>query len=56
MPRPPPRVLIVEDDPNVSEVVARYLEREGYHVERVATAPSASIGRWPSSRIWSCST
>jgi DNA-binding response OmpR family regulator len=31
-----PRVLIVEDDPNVSEVVARYLEREGYLVETVA--------------------
>ena len=30
-----PRVLIIEDDPNVSEVVARYLEREGYLVERV---------------------
>jgi len=30
-----PRVLIVEDDPNVSEVVARYLEREGYRVEQV---------------------
>ena len=32
--RPPaPRVLVVEDDPNVAEVVARYLEREGYRVE-----------------------
>jgi len=31
-----PRVLVVEDDPNVSEVVARYLEREGYRVETVA--------------------
>ena len=30
------RVLIVEDDPNVSEVVARYLLREGYQVETVA--------------------
>jgi len=30
-----PRVLIIEDDPNVSEVVARYLEREGYGVEAV---------------------
>ncbi|HSS08773.1 MAG TPA: response regulator transcription factor [Acidimicrobiales bacterium] len=30
-----PRVLIVDDDPNVSEVVARYLEREGYQVETV---------------------
>jgi DNA-binding response OmpR family regulator len=31
-----PRVLIIEDDPNVAEVVARYLEREGYEVEIVA--------------------
>ncbi len=30
------RVLIVEDDPNVAEVVARYLLREGYQVEVVA--------------------
>ena len=30
------RVLIIEDDPNVAEVVARYLEREGYQVEAVA--------------------
>jgi DNA-binding response OmpR family regulator len=30
-----PRVLIVEDDPNVAEVVARYLERDGYDVETV---------------------
>jgi len=29
-------VLIIEDDPNVSEVLARYLEREGYRVERVS--------------------
>ncbi|MGH9126375.1 MAG: response regulator transcription factor [Acidimicrobiales bacterium] len=30
------RVLIIEDDPNVAEVVARYLEREGYRVQVVA--------------------
>jgi DNA-binding response OmpR family regulator len=30
------RVLIIEDDPNVAEVVARYLEREGYTVETAA--------------------
>ncbi|HWW52190.1 MAG TPA: response regulator transcription factor [Acidimicrobiales bacterium] len=30
-----PRVLIIEDDPNVSEVLSRYLEREGYLVETV---------------------
>jgi DNA-binding response OmpR family regulator len=28
-----PRVLNIEDDPNVAEVVTRYLEREGYVVE-----------------------
>jgi DNA-binding response OmpR family regulator len=28
-----PRVLIVEDDPTVAEVVARYLERDGCRVE-----------------------
>jgi len=27
------RVLIIEDDPNVAEVVGRYLSREGYDVE-----------------------
>jgi DNA-binding response OmpR family regulator len=27
------RVLIIEDDPTVAEVVARYLKREGYRVE-----------------------
>jgi DNA-binding response OmpR family regulator len=30
------RVLIVEDDPNVAEVVSRYLAREGYDVDAVA--------------------
>src|SRR5439155_17847848 len=31
-----PRILVVEDDPTVSEVVGRYLSREGYEVDRVA--------------------
>jgi len=30
-----PRVLVVEDDPTVSEVVARYLERDGFEVDTV---------------------
>src|SRR5947209_6484302 len=30
------RVLIIEDDPNVAEVVTRYLEREGYAVDSAA--------------------
>ena len=32
---PAPRVLVVEDDPTVSEVVRRYLEREGFVVDAV---------------------
>jgi DNA-binding response OmpR family regulator len=30
------RILVVEDDPTVSEVVTRYLQREGFAVESVA--------------------
>jgi DNA-binding response OmpR family regulator len=37
----PARVLIVEDDPTVAEVVSRYLEREGYAVESVADGREA---------------
>ncbi|MEO8694495.1 MAG: response regulator transcription factor [Acidimicrobiales bacterium] len=29
-----PRVLVIDDDPTLSEVVARYLEREGFEVMR----------------------
>jgi DNA-binding response OmpR family regulator len=32
----PPRILVVDDDVTVSEVVVRYLERDGYAVETVA--------------------
>lgn len=37
----PTRVLIVEDDPTVAEVVTRYLEREGFAVESVADGRDA---------------
>jgi len=37
----PARVLIVEDDPTVAEVVTRYLEREGFTVESVADGRDA---------------
>lgn len=29
----PQHILVVEDDPTISEVVARYLQREGYEAE-----------------------
>ena len=51
------RVLIIEDDPNVAEVVARYLEREGYRVEIAADGRGrARGGPWPTCPTWSCST
>ncbi|GAA1527898.1 response regulator transcription factor [Actinomadura kijaniata] len=35
------RVLVVDDDPTVAEVVARYLERDGHEVECVADGARA---------------
>jgi DNA-binding response OmpR family regulator len=36
-----PKVLVVDDDSNVREVVMRYLEREGYRVEESADGADA---------------
>src|SRR2546421_7764040 len=44
------RVLLVEDDPTVREVVVRYLEREGLEVDAVGDGESAlacAEVRWP---------
>ncbi|MFF5404434.1 response regulator transcription factor [Streptomyces misionensis] len=38
------RVLVVDDDPTVAEVVAGYLDRAGYAVDRADDGPSA-LGR-----------
>lgn len=38
---PPARILVVDDDPTVSEVVAGYLRRSGYEVEEAADGPTA---------------
>ncbi|WP_030544801.1 response regulator transcription factor [Streptomyces albus] len=38
---PGTRVLVVDDDPTVAEVVTRYLERDGHVVDRAADGPSA---------------
>jgi DNA-binding response OmpR family regulator len=37
----PGRVLVVDDDPTVSDVVRRYLERAGFVVDRAADGPTA---------------
>jgi DNA-binding response OmpR family regulator len=44
------RVLVVEDDPTVAEVVLAYLRRAGYEVEHAADGPAAlacAATAWP---------
>ncbi|WP_049575613.1 response regulator transcription factor [Streptomyces sp. SBT349] len=41
LPSPPPRVLVVDDDPTVAEVVTGYLDRAGFAVDRAADGPGA---------------
>src|SRR5258707_12849742 len=36
-----PRILIVEDDPDIAELVARYLDKAGFTTERAATGRDA---------------
>jgi DNA-binding response OmpR family regulator len=51
--RPAPaaaRVLVVDDDPTVAEVVSGYLDRAGYAVDRAADGPEAlarAAAAWP---------
>jgi PleD family two-component response regulator len=48
MPGLAPKVLVVDDDSNVREVVIRYLEREGSRPSTVSRSAGA-CGRWPRS-------
>ncbi|KAF4410495.1 MULTISPECIES: response regulator transcription factor [Streptomyces] len=46
----PARVLVVDDDPTVAEVVTGYLERDGHLVDRAGDGPAAlarADERWP---------
>ncbi|MFE2443698.1 response regulator transcription factor [Streptomyces sp. NPDC059426] len=46
----PTRVLVVDDDPTVAEVVAGYLGRAGFAVDQAADGPGAlarAAARWP---------
>ncbi|MFC6083305.1 response regulator transcription factor [Sphaerisporangium aureirubrum] len=38
---PPARILVVDDDPTVAEVVVKYLERDGHKVESVGDGAEA---------------
>ncbi|BET48810.1 hypothetical protein RGQ21_37920 [Kitasatospora aureofaciens] len=40
-PAGPARILVVDDDPTVAEVVAGYLDRAGYRVDRAGDGPAA---------------
>ncbi|MFF3349168.1 response regulator [Streptomyces sp. NPDC002779] len=45
-----PRVLVVDDDPTVAEVVSGYLDRAGYLVDRAGDGPDAlarAAEHWP---------
>ncbi|UUU25826.1 response regulator transcription factor [Streptomyces sp. DSM 40750] len=44
------RILVVDDDPTVAEVVAGYLDRAGYHVDHAEDGPTAlarAAAHWP---------
>jgi DNA-binding response OmpR family regulator len=50
MPTTVPRILLVDDDPTVVDVMGRYLEREGFEVEATCDgeeALAASRRQWP---------
>jgi two-component system, OmpR family, alkaline phosphatase synthesis response regulator PhoP len=49
-----PRILIVEDDPDIAELVARYLDKAGFATERVSSgrdALSAVAARLPDAMV-----
>ncbi|MBD0838394.1 MULTISPECIES: response regulator transcription factor [unclassified Streptomyces] len=49
-PRTGARVLVVDDDPTVAEVVSGYLDRAGYVVDRAGDGPDAlarAAAHWP---------
>src|SRR5438445_8628083 len=40
---PPRRVLVVDDEATIAEVVSRYLERAGYETRQASTGPDAVV-------------
>jgi len=51
------RVLVVDDDPTVSDVVRRYLERAEFEVVLAVDGQGrARCGERQPAPIWSCST
>lgn len=52
----PKKILIVEDEANIRELLRLYLEREGYTVLEAETAWRVSKSGSPTSRTCCCST
>ena len=50
------RVLVVDDDPTVSDVVRRYLERAEYEVTLAVDGSAALAAVAASAATWSCWT
>lgn len=48
----PARILVVDDDPTVSEVVAGYLRRAGFAVEEAGDGPAALDAAGRAARTW----
>ena len=49
-------VLVVDDEPTIAEVVARYLERAGYRTQIAGDGVEAIAAAASSAPTWSCST
>ena len=50
-------ILVVDDEPTIAEVVARYLERAGYETRIADDGPAAvAAAANAAARTWSCST
>ena len=54
--RPDARILVVDDDPNVSGLVGTILGSSGFSVESAADAADAIRGSASGGPIWSCWT
>jgi DNA-binding response OmpR family regulator len=55
-PTPPVSVLVVEDEPDIRELIAMNLRREGYKVFETTTEPPVSPSRAGNILRWCCST
>ena len=50
------KVLIVEDDSNIAQLLQLYLEKEGFETRIARTAARAWRNSAPGNRVWFCWT